>query len=98
MSKVEWLFAGQLTSVHPFEKNGVTKIGVTDPEYPAIQGQPVGTLTPALREGQDTAKHDSEKKGVTEVGVTVPSYPALHEHPSGTVPRIVAGTVVCELW
>ena len=56
------------------------------PLNPALQEQPLGTLTPLLNDGHAMAMHDPLKNGVIVVPTMVPEKPALHTHP--LVPKL----------
>jgi len=67
-------------------------MAVTFPAKPALQKQPVGTLTPVLPSGQSTGVQTPAKKGATVVAETVPLNPALQVQPAGTLsPKLLIG-------
>jgi hypothetical protein len=47
-------------------------MAVTEPEYPALQEQPPGTVLPPAFEGHATAVHEVLKKGVSVLATTTP--------------------------
>jgi hypothetical protein len=47
-------------------------MGVTEPEYPALQEQPPGTVLPSAFGGHATAVHELLKKGVIVLATITP--------------------------
>ena len=65
---------------------------MTEPENPALQAQPPGTLAPELFAGHGTALQVLLKNGDTLVDTTEPENPTLQVHPAGTLrPLLLVG-------